>query len=340
MKNTKIRNILKIILTAFIVITVLYLLQRLVFPKYSVGIQEGHMMREYYDDKTKHNLIVIGDSEMYENISPVTLWEKYGISTYIRGSAQQLIWQSYYVLEDTLRYETPEVVLMNVSSMAYSEPQKETYNRMTLEGLRWSKSKAEAIKASMTEEESFIEYVFPILRYHSRWSELSADDIKYIFHEDNVSLNGYMMQLGVKPAGEIPEGRPLADYTFADIDYEYLDRITGLCEEKGIELVLIKSPSLYPYWYEEWDEQMREYADAHGIEYINCVNNQDTDIDFDTDTCDGGLHLNVWGAEKLADYLGGVLKTRTGISDLRDDKELVEIWNKKKEEYELKKYSG
>ena len=26
-----------------------------------------------------------------------------------------------------------------------------------------------------------------------------------------------------------------------------------LCQEKGIELVLVKSPSLYPYWYDEWE---------------------------------------------------------------------------------------
>ena len=44
--------------------------------------------------------------------------------------------------------------------------------------MKWSKSKIVAINASMTEEENFIEYVFPILRYHSRWNELVKEDFK------------------------------------------------------------------------------------------------------------------------------------------------------------------
>lgn len=31
-------------------------------------------------------MIFIGDCELYENISPVTLWEEYGINSYIRGT--------------------------------------------------------------------------------------------------------------------------------------------------------------------------------------------------------------------------------------------------------------
>ena len=66
---------------------------------------------------------------MYENLSPIKMWEDYGITSYIRGSAQQLIWQSYAMLEDALRYEKPKVVVFNVLAMKYDQPQKETYNR-------------------------------------------------------------------------------------------------------------------------------------------------------------------------------------------------------------------
>ncbi len=70
----------------------------------------------------------------------------------ISAAAQQLIWQSYYLLEETLRYETPKAVVFNVLSMKYNEPQNEAYNRMTLDGMKWSDSKAASIRASMTEK--------------------------------------------------------------------------------------------------------------------------------------------------------------------------------------------
>lgn len=339
MKHIRIlrRRILRFTVSAIVICLLLFLLQRLLMPKYSVGTQDGAMIAEYYNDAPKHNLVIIGDSEMYENISPLALWENYGINCYIRGSAQQLIWQSYYLLEDTLRYETPEAVIINITSMQYGEPQRESYNRMTLEGMRWSTSKVKAIFASMTEEESFWDYVFPLLRYHSRWNDLTEDDFRLMFSEEEVSLNGYMMQVGVKPAENVPEGRPLADYTFSDVSYQYLDKITKLCKEHDIELILMKSPSLYPYWYEEWDAQIKTYAAEHEIRYLNCVNNDEIGLNFQTDTFDGGLHLNVAGAEIYSNFLGRWLQNEIGISDLRDDGELVQAWNSKAADYEEKK---
>ena len=53
------------------------------------------MIAEYYQEEKNHDVIFVGDCELYENISPQVLWDEYGINSYIRGSAQQLIWQSY-----------------------------------------------------------------------------------------------------------------------------------------------------------------------------------------------------------------------------------------------------
>ena len=162
------KKIIKVVVSVLLIATTLYLLQRLLLPKYVTDVVEGALIAEYYEEEKNHDVVFIGDCEVYENFSPVILWEEYGINSYIRGSAQQLIWQSYYLLEDTLRYETPDVVIFNVLSMKYNEPQKEAYNRMTLEGMEWSLSKVKSIQASMTEDEKFLDYVFPILRYHSR----------------------------------------------------------------------------------------------------------------------------------------------------------------------------
>ena len=236
--------------SAIFVIVTLYLLQRLLVPKYASDVVEGNLIAEYYEEEKNHDVIFIGDCEVYENFSPKVLWEKYGINSYIRGSAQQLIWQSYYLLEDTLRYEKPEVVIFNVLALKYDEPQKEAYNRMSLEGMRWSVSKVKAILASMTEDEHFLDYVFPILRYHSRWNELGEEDLEYLFRREPVSHNGYYMRVDVKPAENVPEGRILADYQFGENACGYLDKMTELCRENDIQLVLVKAPSLYPYWYE------------------------------------------------------------------------------------------
>ncbi|MCM1049078.1 MAG: DUF1574 domain-containing protein [Clostridiales bacterium] len=329
------RKVIRALISALIVIVSLFLLQRLLVPKYVDGIVEGAFIAEYYDEVKDFDVIFIGDCEVYENFSPVKLWEDYGINSYIRGSAQQYIWQSYYLLEDTLRYETPEVVIFNVLSLQFDTSQSEAYNRMSLEGMKWSPSKVKAIKASMKPDEKFLDYVFPILRYHTRWSELSGTDVQYMFNSRKVSHNGYYMRVDVKPAENVPEGRILGDYSFGENAWKYMDMITELCKEKGIRLILIKAPSLYPYWYDEWEVQIEEYADKNDLTYINFLELTDeTGIDYATDTYDAGLHMNLSGAEKLSTYLGQFLIDEAGLKDRRGEEELQKIWEEKIVAYE------
>lgn len=311
-------------------------LQALLMPKYMSTSREGALIAEYYRDESSHDVLFIGDCEVYESFTPPTLWEEYGITSYIRGSAQQLPWQSYYLLEDTLRYETPKAVVFNVLALKYGEPQNEAYNRMTLDGMKWSMSKVNAIKASMTKDESFLSYVFPLLRFHSRWNDLTREDLTYLTHRDIISHNGYLMQTDIKGGKSDRIGKPLADYTLPSYSMEYLDKMRALCAEKGIELILIKAPTndWKYYWYNEWDEQIADYAKEYGLSYYNFIPLcEEIGIDWQTDTYDVGVHLNVFGAEKLTSYFGKILAEKHGLADHREDNELSALWQEKLDAY-------
>ena len=241
-KKTETRQLITALLSAVAVIALIYLAQRLLIPKYVDDIVEGGMVSEYYDEKDKSfDVIFIGDCEVYENFSPVTLWENNGINSYIRGSAEQYIFQSYYMLEDTLRYSRPKVVVFNIQSLQFDESRSEAYNRMTIDGMKWSGAKLGCIKASMTDEEHLIEYIFPILRFHSRWNERTSADVEYMFRHKKVTHNGYYMRVDALPAGDMPPVKPLGDYSFGDRAWEYLDKIRTCCEDNNIELLLIKA---------------------------------------------------------------------------------------------------
>ena len=66
---SKFKRIVAVILFLSFWGTVLFFAQRLVMPKYQSGIVEGSMIEEYYDQETKHDVIMIGDCEIYENFS-------------------------------------------------------------------------------------------------------------------------------------------------------------------------------------------------------------------------------------------------------------------------------
>jgi hypothetical protein len=309
--------------------------QNLLTPKYMSDIYEGAMVGEYYKETLPHDIIFIGDCEVYSNISPITLWEEKGITSYIRGGPQQLVWQSYYILEDTLSREKPDVVVYNTLALQYDQPDSEGYNRLNIDGMRLSASKMRSVFASKFDDESMLSYLFPILRYHGRWSELSGDDLRYFFTKDRVTHNGYMLRADVKPLEFTPPAPRLSDYNFGEGALKYLYMMTALCKEKGVELALVKSPAIWPHWYDQWDTQTENYARANNLLYINMLELSDEiGIDLSTDTFDSGVHLNILGAEKVSKYLGNVFSEKYGVRGHKDDQGYVEVWERKVKDYD------
>lgn len=334
----KIKTLLSLVAVLLVFAAVFALVQQLVTPKYMTDLVEGSMLSQYYREEKNHDAIFIGDCEVYANISPMTMWQERGITAYVRGSSQQLIWQSYYILEETLKYETPKVVVYNVNAMRYSEPVSEPYNRMTIDKLKWSSQKVNMIRASMMEEETFASYVFPILRYHSRFDSLTGEDIRYLFRVEDTTHNGHLINTHVEPYKALPAKRPLANYDFGQICWEYLEKMEALCREKGVELVLMKAPSLYPYWYDQYDAQITEFAQKKGLRFYNftaCT--QEIGLDFSQDTYDGGLHLNLTGAEKFSAYFADILADSHGVPDRSAEEAIAALYGQKLEAYQQAK---
>ena len=319
------------VLAVVLVFVILYsFLTRLLSPKYMTDLIEGSMLSQYYREAGDHDVIFIGDCEVYSNFSPMEMYRQEGITAYVRGSSQQLIWQSYYVLKETLRYETPKVVVYNVNAMRHPEPIKESFNRLTIDQMRWSPEKVGIIRASMMEEENFWSYVFPLVRYHSRFDDLTGEDLQYLFREKDNTFNGYLMKKEVLPVENLPAKRPLANYDFSETCYGYLEDMAGLCKEAGVELVLIKAPSLYPYWYEQYDAQMADFAASHGLAYYDLTKDIDAmGLDFSQDTYDAGLHLNLSGATKLSGYFADILVKNHGIEDRRSEEAIAAEYDEK-----------
>jgi len=331
----KIKTILSVVVVLLVFVAVFGLVNRLLQPKYATDLVEGSMVSQYYKEAGGHDVIFIGDCEVYANISPMELYRQKGITAYVRGTSQQLIWQSYYILEETLTYETPRAVVYNVNAMRYGEPVKEEFNRLTIDNMRWSAQKVGIIKASMTEEEDFLSYVFPVLRYHSRFDKLTAEDFTHLFRDKDNTHNGHLINQNVKPVGKLPTKRALADYQFPEICYDYLQKMTDLCKEKGVELILMKAPSLYPYWYEEYDAQIADFAEKNGLAYYDFTKvTEEIGLDFQTDTYDSGLHLNHAGAVKLSGYFADILAEKHGMEDHREDPEIAALYEEKLGRYD------
>ena len=306
---------------------------KLVSLKYINLYPEGSFISDYYKEDNSHDVIILGDCEAYTSFSPITMYKEVGITSFVRGNSQQLIGQSYYILLETLKYEIPKVVVLSVGGMRYNPGIKEEYNRLLLDKMKWSKEKVELIKYSMIDGENFLSYVFPLLRYHSRIKELTSDDVEYLFKDEVVSHNGFLINQDVKPLSTLPKKKQLANYNFSDDNISYLKKIVKLCKDNNIELILVKAPVIYPYWYDEYDEFIQSFASEYGVDYYNFAKLvSDININFKTDTYDGGKHLNLNGAEKLSKYFAHILVEKYNLSNHLEEK-IKNDYNKKYERY-------
>jgi transcription elongation factor GreA-like protein len=99
----------------------------------------------------------------------------------------------------------------------------------------------------------------------------------------------------------------------------------------------MKAPTNTPqcYWYDQWDVQVKAYAEKHGLRYYNFLENIDEiGLDYTTDTYDQGFHLNLSGAEKLASYFGKILTEELELIDHRGDAEYEKVWTKLSQQYD------
>lgn len=333
----------------FIVLTValLTLAQALLVPHDKAANPEAFLAEDYFDaDVSLDEVLFLGDCEVYESFSPVTMWQEYGISSRVCGTPQQLMWHSYAILEEAFERSSPRVVVLGVYGLLYNEPQIEAYNRMVFDHMPTASAKWQVMSDALTEGESRLSYLFPLLRYHDRWSQLTWRDVTALFEDQGpVSIRGYLMQTDIVP-GEMPglDGAlPPSDDAFGELALDYFDRIVSLCRDNGAELVLVKAPTgswRYP-WHDEYEAQVLALAAKYQLTYYNFLNDFDRiGLDFSTDTYDAGLHLNVYGAEKMSRFFGEILSQNFDLTDGREDVHIAAAWAEDIARYEAQKAKG
>lgn len=335
------KKVLTILGKIALVLILVSVLTGLFMPKYVHENQDGRITGEFYREKLDTDIIFAGSSVAYSGISPVTLWKDYGITSFIRGNSSQTMWQSYYMLEDAIKVHKPKLAVVDVGFMRNGDDYaEEPANRKALDGMRWSGSKWDCIKASMYEEEKMIDYVFPIFRFHSRWKDLNGDDFKYLFYTGYVTHNGQLIDMN-GPDEDFTIAKEYLNERGNEIgpkNEEYLVKLIELCQSNDVQLMLMRVPRCTVNWTDDNDALIQKISDENNITYINYDKLADEiGIDFYTMTPDSGEHLNTLGAEVFSDYLGDYLITHYDIPRHDDDEAYVKVWSRKMERYEREK---
>ena len=279
----------------------------------------------YEMEKDSVDVIFLGSSHAISAFSPQELYDECGIRSFNLGSEEQSLGISYYWLKEALRFQKPQaVVLDTVVCFPFMETPyncNEASIRKALDPMKWSSVKFDAVRTigSLDPKETFASYLFPIIRYHARWNDLSLSDIRF-FTKENTSLKGYaVLSEDTKDTGFEPL-KPKTGVTPAgmqNVMRTYLEQIAQLCSENGIQLILVNTP--YTETTDEVHQAVSDFAAEHAVRYVDFNEAsviEAMQFDFPHDMADAG-HANNFGAEKLTDYIGDIL-LESGVQPRED----------------------
>lgn len=277
----------------------------------------------YEEEKDSLDLLFIGNSDVYRGVTPIELWDEYGIASYAYTAPGERIWTGYYLLKEALEYHNPQVIIMDVDNIftvshSSSGNYRKVFDNMKNNNVKWEAINDPIYEFSLADK---LSYYFPIFIYHNRYSELTKEDFKYAFYNYHFAYKGLDM-IGTRMPYE--NGFDYMAYSsnkkeIPDKNKEYLDNMVKLCKENNIELILMELPSAAS-WSMEKHNAVLEYAGDNDLTFIDFnLNSDETGFDWTIDTSDGGDHLNVYGAQKITKYLGNYLNSNYDLPDHRND---------------------
>ena len=281
----------------------------------------------FFERAEQLDVLFFGDSHTCSAIYPMELWADYGIAAYNLSNYNLTIPISYWVMRNALRVCQPEVVVLDVNQVWEQAKLCASSSDMhtALDGLPMSRTKLEAL-FDLTDDPLLTddkgqryqdlrsEFIFPLIKYHTRWNDLTMQDLKPHYNQE---LGGERNIAVALPAAYEITASTADEQGFGFI---YLRRFIEDCQSRGIRVLLTNLPYPCPNNNEEqlYTNAVVYTAEEYGIEYLDFVY-MDQIVDYSTDCYDDASHLNPSGAWKVTDFIGQHLSQTYGLPDHRGE---------------------
>lgn len=298
-------------------LVLLLLLASFVLMPKGNGENSGFLYRDakgiIAEKKDTVDVLFLGDSEVYSTISPMQLWQEQGITSYDCSTGGQRLFDTLSLLKTALENQRPELVVLEANA---------TFRQFSIGEVAYNK---------MGE-------FLSVFAYHDRWKRFRWSEL---FRKKDFSwtsdMKGFRLQTTVQAAAK----KTYKNYmkkskkfkSIPEKNVTYIDAIRQVCDDHGIRFMLLSVPSSQN-WNMKKHNTIEDLAEKRDISYVDLnLLTDDLGIDWETDTKDGGDHLNYFGARKVTAYLGNYLKQLCNLVDHRGD-EAYKSWDTCLERYQ------
>ncbi len=286
------------------------------------------------EPKDTIDVVFLGSSTIYDAVETPILWGENGITAWNLATRAQPLEMTPYLLEyaSGRQPDALYVIFVNNLSFEFTEP----HIHYTTDYMPFSAAKVKLIrsickKGGYTFGES-LEFLFPMIRYHSRWANLKSEDYEF-------ALDG--LKSGIASSTFMTDHKDMSK-KFKTVDsvgtltpelQELWDDLLNYIEAQDLNVLFLTIP--------------RSEGAVENYETINAVNAMLSERGYDTldlsdypdetgldTTCDyfNTKHTNIHGAMKISGFLGDYLQKTYGLEDHRGQSR-YESWDEAYEKY-------
>lgn len=307
--KTLIQYIKIVLLTAVLFLAGLYLVDRIVTP-------EGEAEALYDEPKNSIDVLIVGGSQAMCSFSSTEIYAQTGLTVYNFSTWSQPAWVSYHYIKETLKYQKPKVVVVDVFGACYDRSYltgvdvdlvSDDYAQLLKPSLNLLQLNLTRRRVQVTRK-NWYEYL-NIAKYHSRITELTGDSVAKLFRDDSTTGKGYGPFYTVEDfSGYV---YPVSQDSIELYPYaaEYLEKIVELCRANDIVPVFTKLPHIADERDVALMNTIRGLAVEWSVDFLDFCSTNALGLDFSADFSDHG-HLNNFGAKKatqaLADHLNSL----------------------------------
>jgi hypothetical protein len=277
------------------------------------------------------DVLNIGDSDMYYDISPMQMFKDYGITSYNFSSPAISNISAYYLMLEAVKTQSPKVVIMDATEI-FNFPESENTVHYITDGLNDNDIKQQLIndKALNFTGKEKIGLKYPFYRYHDNWAKHNTISQNKFDFSSYYFLKGFLNS-GAKKKTENVDFYSKYDKNYCDslaptVVADYIIKSRDYCKKHNISFLLISLPDK-KYWDCNKSIATKKWCKKNNVNYLDFNDYlQKINVDYETDSADGGEHLNVSGATKLSKFLGKYLNDNYILPDHRGDKN-YHTWN-------------
>lgn len=274
------------------------------------------------EDKNTIDIVFTGDSTLTNAVIPVHIRERTGVTSYLDGFAVMKPRESYFDLKRIFKEQSPKYVFVEASYLVKITSGEDKYLTGKVKNF-----------VSFIEEEitGFIDYYFPVMRYKSAKDDLTFEDFITV-HPDKINsvYKGYLYAKRKKPFNPDELKFKEGSVVYADNGDRYFAKMYNLCKKNNCKIILVALPQIKK-WNYAYHKKIAGLAQKYNVSFIDYHINADKYIEgfsWETDSKDGGSHLNYSGASKTTKAISEYIVGNLHMSASNLTAEQVAKWDK------------